>query len=268
MNAKISAAVFMATALLSNTPARGADEPLPDRTMIRLGGFSVRDADTLVRLDSSAAPVGLFVDFEDTLGGETDADVVRLDGLYRFDDRHALGYSWYALKFTGRRAIGTEIRWGNETFSVGATVDSEVRFDVFKLSYQYSLFHKDEAELGVLAGLHVMRATAALGAAGTGEVRESVTAPLPVFGVFANYRFSPRWSSYFNYQLFFINYEDKAKGGLQDLMVGLEYRLSRHVALGAALNGFAMDLEARDDAATLHVNTSWSGWMLYGSLYF
>ncbi len=268
MKCSLSAACVMVMVLLPAAPPARADEPLPDRAMIRFGGFSVRDADTLVRLDSNAAPAGLFIDFEDTLGGETDADVVRLDGLYRFDDRHALGFSWYSLKFSGRRTIGGEIKWGAETFSVGDTVNSEVRFDVFKLNYQYSLFHRDEAELGVLAGLHVMRASATLGTAGTGEVRDSVTAPLPVFGVFANYRFSPRWSSYFNYQLFFINYEDKVKGGLQDLMVGLEYRLSRHVALGAALNGFAMDLEARDDAATLHVNTSWSGWMMYGSLYF
>lgn len=260
--------LVLAIVLLPIASARGADEPLPDRAMIRLGGFSVRNADTLTRLDSNIAPAGLLIDFEDTLGGETDADVARLDGVYRFNGRHALGYSWYALKFGGHRVLQTDVTWGDATYSVGGTVDSEVRFDVFKINYQYSLFHQERAELGVLAGLNVMRIGVGLQATGSNEVRESVTAPLPVFGVFARYRFSPRWAGYFNYQDFFIDYRNRVKGGLQDLMTGLEYRLSRHVALGAALNGFAVDLESRDAAFTLHANTRWNGWLLYGSLYF
>lgn len=268
MTRPLLTALVLATVLLPAAPARADEEPLPDRVMIRLGGFSVRDADTLTRLDSNIAPAGLLIDFEDTLGGANSADVVRLDGLYRFNDRHALGYSWYALKFAGHRTLETQIQWADQTYTVGGTVDSEVRFDVFKLNYQYSLFHQERAELGVLAGLNVMRIGVGLQASGSNEVRESVTAPLPVFGVFARYRFSTRWSGYFNYQDFFIDYQNRVKGGLQDLMTGLEYRLSRHVALGAALNGFAVDLESRDEAYTFHANTRWNGWLLYASLYF
>ena len=262
------AAIVLAIVFAPIAPAFGADESRPDDAMIRLGGYGVRDAETLIRLDSNDAPVGLYVDFEDTLGGETRANVVRLDGLYRFDDWHALGYSWYALKFTGYKAIETDIRWGDQSYSVGTQIDSEVRFDVYKVNYQYSLFHSEVVELGVLAGLHVMRTSVALGATGASEVRESVNAPLPVFGVFANHRFSPRWWANFNYQLFFVNYEDRVQGGLQDLTVGLEYRLTRHIAFGAALSGFALDLEARDESSTLRVNTQWSGWMFYASQYF
>jgi len=262
------AAVVLSMVFTSIAPALGADEPPSDRAMIRLGGYGVRDAETLVRLDSNNAPAGLYIDFEDTLGGETSANVVRLDGLYRLDDRHALGYSWYALKFTGHRVIDTAIQWGDQSYTLGTQIDSEVRFDVFKLNYQYSLFHREEVELGVLAGLHVMRTSVSLGATGGSEVRESVNAPLPVFGVFANHRFSPRWRAHFNYQLFFVNYEDRVQGGLQDLTVGLEYRLTRQFALGTALSGFALDLEARDESSNLRVNTQWSGWMIYASQYF
>jgi len=262
------AAIALAMVFTPIAPALGAVEPPSDHAMIRLGGYGVRDAETLVRLDSNSAPAGLYIDFEDTLGGETSANVVRLDGLYRFDERHALGYSWYALKFTGHRAIETDIQWGDQSYSLGTEIDSEVRFDVFKLNYQYSLFRSEVVELGVLAGLHVMRTSVALGATGASEARESVNAPLPVFGVFANHRLSPRWWAHFNYQLFFVNYEDQVQGGLQDLTVGLEYRLTRNFALGTALSGFALDLEARDESSTLRVNTKWSGWMFYASQYF
>jgi len=262
------ASIALAMVFAPIAPAFGADEPPPDRAMIRLGGYGVRDAETLVRLDSNNAPVGLYIDFEDTLGGETSANVVRLDGLYRFDGRHALGYSWYALKFTGYKAIETDIQWGDQSYTLGTQIDSEVRFDIYKLNYQYSLFHSEVVELGVLAGLHVMRTSVALGATGASQVRESVNSPLPVFGVFANHRLSPRWRAHFNYQLFFVNYEDQVQGGLQDLTVGLEYRLTRDFALGTALSGFSLDLEARDESSTLRVNTQWSGWMFYASQYF
>jgi len=58
------------------------------------------------------------------------------------------------------------------------------------------------------------------------------------------------------------------KGALQDFLLGVEYRMFRHVAIGAAYNKFALDLELVADAATLYLNTGWNGAMLYGTLYF
>jgi hypothetical protein len=148
-------------------------------------------------------------------------------------------------------------------------VDSEIKFDVYKLNYQYSLFHNDKVELGALFGFHVMRTFAGISASGIVQSQgQAITAPLPVFGLFADYNFTPRFSAFYNYQWFFINYQDKVKGGLQDFLIGLEYRLFRHVALGAASNRFALSLEAKGDTATLNLNTNWNGGLLYGAVYF
>jgi hypothetical protein len=109
----------------------------------------------------------------------------------------------------------------------------------------------------------------AISAVGISQARsESLTAPLPVWGLFARYNFTPRLMTYFNNQFFFVNYEDKVKGGLQDFVLGLEYRATPSVGLGAAFNRFGMNLEAKEDAATLHFDSNWTGFMLYGSLYF
>jgi hypothetical protein len=162
-----------------------------------------------------------------------------------------------------------DINWGDQVYPIGAIVDSEIKFDVYKANYQYSLFHNEEAELGVLAGLHVMRISTALEASGIGKSQsETVTAPLPVWGLYADYKFTPRFSAYYNYQFFFINYEDKVKGALQDFLLGAEYRVTTHIALGAALNRFGLNVESKKDATTMFVNTRWSGTMLYASLYF
>jgi len=265
----LGAAVLTIIACALAAPANAEDKPYPDRWMLRLGGYSVSDANTLVRLDANNAPVGAYIDFAQTLGGQTSASVGRFDGLFRFNDKHALGFSWYALRFIGNRTLSSDVDWGGNTYPVGTPVDSELKFNIYKVNYQYSLINTSEVELGALAGLHVMDFSMGIDAPGIGQARsESVTAPLPVLGLFARYNFTPRLSSYFNYQFFFINYQDTVKGGLQDFLLGLEYRVSRHFAVGAAFNRFAMYLESKGDQTTLYADSRWRGTMLYGSLYF
>ena len=266
---RITALLIIMAVMIISPAAWAAEELLPDGFMLRFGGYSVSNAETIMRLDANNLPVGAYIDFGETLGGDSSTTVVRLDGLYRFNDKHGLGLSWYTLKFNGSRVLGQNIDWGGIPFPQDAQVDSELKFDVYKLNYQYSLLHNKEAELGVLVGFHVMRVSAGISASGIGESKaEAITAPLPVFGFYADYNFTPRFSAFYNYQFFFVNYQDKVKGGLQDFLLGLEYRLFRPFALGVAYNRFALQLDAKGDATTLNVKTSWNGGMLYGSLYF
>ncbi len=260
---------FMVIVLSGAVQAGAEEEMLPDGFGLRLGGYSIQNADTIVRLDAANAPLGTYIDFHDTLGGDTRSTVVRLDGFYRFNERHALGFSWYNVKFTGSRVLSTDIIWGDFTYPINTQVDSTLKFDVYKLNYQYSLYHNEKVELGAQIGFHVMRAFVGINASGINQAQsQAVTAPLPVWGIFADYKFTPRFSIYYNYQVFFIDYEDKAKGGLQDTLFGVEYRLFRNFALGAAYNRFSLNMELKGDRATLFVDTGWNGAMLYGAVYF
>lgn len=267
--ALVAASAFAAFVLAGAVPAGAEEELLPDGFMLRAGGYRVQNADTILRLDANNAPVGTYIDFHDTLGGDNSATVFRLDGIYRFNDKHGLGFSYYALKFTGSRVLDQDIQWGDVTFPINARVDSEIKFDVYKLNYQYSLFHNNKVELGASFGLHIMKISASINGTNIAESQsEAVTAPLPVFGLYADYNFTPRFSAFYTYQWFFINYEDKIKGGLQDFLIGFEYRVFRNVALGIAYNRFALKVESKGDTTTLNVDTNWNGGMLYGALYF
>jgi hypothetical protein len=264
------AASAVAAFVLAGAAWVGAEEEvLPNRFMLRLGGYHVQNADAIMRLDMNNLPVGTYIDFHNTLGGETSANVFRMDGLYRFNDNNSLWFSWYALRFAGTRVLDREIKWGDHTFPIYAKVDSELKYDIYKLNYEYSLYHNDKIELAVSAGLHVMRIFAGITENSIGQSQtEAVTAPLPVFGLGVVYNFTPRFNGFFHYQWFFINYQDKVKGGLQDFLIGLEYRVFRNVALGAAYNRFALNVEAKRDATTLYVDANWNGGMLYGALYY
>ncbi len=260
---------FMVIVLSGAVQAGAEEEMLPDGFGLRLGGYSIQNADTIVRLDAANAPVGTYIDFQNTLGGDTRSTIVRLDGFYRFNDHHALGFAWYNVKFTGSRILDKDITWGDFTYPINTQVDSTIKFDIYKINYQYSLFHNEEAELGVLFGFHVMRTFAGITASGINQSQsQAVTAPLPVWGIFADYKFTPRFSAYYIYQAFFIDYEDKAKGSLLDTLLAFEYRLFSHFALGAAYNRFNVNLDLKGDNARLNINTGWNGGLLYGALYF
>jgi hypothetical protein len=255
--------------LAINAPARADDIMLPDTFMLRLGGYVINGADTIARLDANNGPVGTYIDFHDTLGGETRATVLRLDGLYRFNDHHALGFSWYDVKFSGSRVLSQDITWNGVPYSANTQVNSQLKFDVYKLNYQYSLYHNEKVELGVLFGFHIMHIFAGINASSINVSEgDAITAPLPVWGMFADYKFTPRFSAFYNYQVFHIDYQDKVRGGLQDFIFGLEYRLFRNVAVGAAYNRYSLNLKAKGNDATLYVDSAWNGVMLYGAVYF
>lgn len=247
-------------------------KPLPDRFMLRVGGYYAQDANTLLRLDTNSNPAGATIDFDRTLGGETEATVVRVDGLFRFNDHHALGASWYRLNFNGLRTIDRDLEWGDQIYPINTTIDSELTYDIYKLDYRYSLFHNEKAELGASLGLNIMKIavnmSGSIGGVPTQSSNKAVTAPLPVWGLFAGYDFTPKLTSYYTYQLFNISYDDTVKGGLQDFLIGLEYRVIRNVGLGVAYNRVNANLEIKDGDQTLTYDTKWNGFMLYGSVYF
>jgi hypothetical protein len=209
----ITQMLFIAVLAIS-AAAWAGDEQLPDKFMLRLGGYQIRNADTIARLDANNLPVGTYVDFHDTLGGDTQSTVFRMDGRYRFNERHALDFSWYDMRFTGSKVLDHDITWNGVTYSVGTPVDSELKFDIYKLGYQYSVYHNEKIELGASFGLFIMKTFAGITASGIDLAENaSVTAPLPVFGLFADYKFTPRFSGFYNYQFFNINYQDKVRGG-------------------------------------------------------
>jgi hypothetical protein len=262
-------ATAVAVVMLTGAALVGAEEEqLPDRFGLRLGGYNIRDANTIMRLDANNVPVGTYIDFQNTLGGETTATVFRADGFYRFNEHHSIGFSWYDLHFTGQRVLTADISWGDQTFTKDTQVNSELRFDIVKLNYQYSVYHNDKVELGASIGFHIDHITAGISAGSSQAQSQAITAPLPVLGLFADYNFTPRFSAYYNYQFFFFNYQNKVRGGLQDFLFGLEYRLFRNIGLGAAYNRFGANLKVEGDTTTLYLDSNWNGGMLYAAVYF
>src|SRR5688572_30317953 len=104
-----------------------------EKFALRLGAFLVTDIQTTFGLhNSNTGQGGEIVDFGDTLGGETSVNVFRADADWYFTGAHFLQGSWYNINLTGRRTLDREIHWGDQTFPISATLESQFRTQIYK----------------------------------------------------------------------------------------------------------------------------------------
>ena len=242
-------------------------EELPDKWMLRVGGFLVRNYDTTFRLDAKGAPLGTTIDFGDTLGGDLTVAVVRLDSYYRFNPRHRLDLSYYRIQRKGSRFVDVAIDWGDQSFAVNDLIDSELDTGVLNLGYTYSFYHNDDVELAVSAGLYTSIIRVSLSNSSGQAQAESITAPLPVIGFLMDYHITRRWTVKLSTQYFALDVW-KVKGLLSDALIATEYRFTRHLGAGLALNHYGNAVQLEGENAILTERSSFRGFLAYVSAYF
>lgn len=254
--------------------AKKKAEDLPwEKASIHLGSF-LSSSSSNIRL--SGKGVGVGVDVEEALGLDTSTTVFRLGGTWRFSDnrRHRADLTWFALRRDGNTNIGQDIVIDGVTYPTGTRVDTEFDLDVYKATYSYSFFQDDRMDVGAGIGLYVMPIRFEFRASGllTGNVSESVTAPLPVFGLRADFALTPKWLIKSSINLFYLEYE-QFKGAVYDTMVGVEYKAFKRVGFGLAVENFNVAVEAEgEDYPEIDfkgkIDYRYLGAMLYAKVYF
>jgi len=250
-----------------------ADSLLPEKLMIRGGWAYVFGATANAAVSGPILGLGASVDFTNTLGGRTSTDAFRVDTLYRFNDRHALGFSWYRVGLSGDKVLNQTIQEGDNVISAGAATQTSLNFNIYRLLYNYSFYHNDKVELGFSPGLYVMRTSFNLAAQGTingtagnaAVINEQVTLPLPSIGLIANYNITPKLKFESRYDFFYLTI-DKYTGAMFEFYAGLEYRLLKHFAMGAAYDRLQAGLRGDGDRG-FNINFSYNLLYLYATLY-
>jgi hypothetical protein len=255
-----------------------ATPEVTDKLMIRGGWAYVFGANANVSIGGPALGVGANVDLTTTLGVNTSTDALRLDGLYRFNDRHAIGLSYYRVGLSGSKSINQDILIKDQTISAGAGTQTSLSFDTYRLIYNYSFYRNDKVELAVSPGLYMMKTTfnfAAQGTISTGGgapvagssaiINEQLTLPLPSIGLVANYNISPKLQFQSRYDIFYLTIGDYT-GAMFEFYAGLEYRLHKHFAMGAAFDRLQAGLKGSGDQG-FNVNFSYNLAYVYATLY-
>jgi hypothetical protein len=253
-----------------------AEEKKPDRFKISLGGYTLARNESEMSLTERTFGAGISISPEDTLGLETEQTVFRLDGQYRFNPEHSLSFSWYSISSDGTKRVEEEFDWMDEngdpiTIPVGARVDTQLDYDIYKIGYLWSFYHSSKVELAAGLGLHITRIAVGLQAETTSsgiDARDaSVTLPLPVLSFGLSYNVSNKLSWYLKSETFSIELEDWT-GTYNDNSLGVEYRLVKNVGVGIGLAGNTLKVSQETEEYKFVFANRVAGLSLYVSGYF
>ena len=235
---------------------------MDDRFSVSLGVFFT-DRDTRTSLDGDIPDSGTEVDLEGTLGFEKSDSVFRIDGYYRFNEKHRIDVSAFDMSRTASKQIDEEFIWDGEIYPVDLQVDADLDLTVYKLAYTWSFMQREDWYLGASLGVYVMDMGMSIRADSGGQFSGSgTTAPLPVLGLRGKYEFSEKWSFRAGAEFFALDYDDYS-GNLYDLYAGVDYRIRAHVAVGVGINSVRMDVGVDKPNFNGDLNWQYDGGLLF-----
>jgi hypothetical protein len=247
---------------------------LKDTFHLELGTFIV-NTDTTLRLDGEAGEQGTQIDWEKNFG-EGDVYRFRLDGYWRFGERHKLRALVFSSSRSGSRTFDDDISWGGETFPASATIEGKVKFSIYELAYEYAFMRRESYELAASIGVHYTDYRVSLATTVTGdggaidrhiEKAGSVGAPLPVIGVRGTWLLSPTFSIDASGQFFSLTYGD-IEGNLQDYRVVLNWQPKSWGGVGVGYDHFSVNVDVDSNNFSGKMNWAYHGPMIFYSVSF
>jgi hypothetical protein len=204
-----------------------------DHVNVRVGLFLPTHG-TVTRFDSDQLGPGTMVDLESDLGLEESTTNVRADGYIRLGRRHRLGAGYLKLDRSANRNLARTIQWGNEVFDLDVNVDSFWEMTLLPAQYRFAVVKSDRVDLGLSAGVFALFLDAGVSAP-EASVREaeSISFPLPVFGVDLEVAPAKRLYAQAGFEYFGLRIQD-VDGSWYELRAALEYFPLRYIGVGAA----------------------------------
>ena len=257
---------FAPALVLLAAPFAALAQTNPWDAPISLGvGLFHADAATSVRLDSNDGRLGTQLSFEGDLGGEQRKTLPTFDFAWRFNPRHALEASVVSLHRDGQRTLTGNINWGEVTFPVNTSVDSEFNSDIVRVAYRYSPWHDNNMEVGLLLGLHYTKlSTSITSVAGTISQEASVKYPLPTLGVRGSVRIAEGWRLAGFGQVLKVKINDY-DGELYNFAGGVEWAFTHEMIAGLGYEYYKYNLTSSKERARGEFDYQFDGPKLYFS---
>ena len=236
----VAASIFSIVTLATEVRADEPSEDDFDHFSISAGVFFTdRQSKTRVR---GTVGEGSIVDLESDLGLDRNDIVFRLDGYFRFNERHRIDLSIFDLSREKTRVIDEEIEWGDTVYPIDARIKAEFDLAIYKLAYTWSFMRRERGYLGLTGGLYIAGFGASLREAQLGNAEsDSVTAPLPVFGLRGEYELADKWKFRASAEFFALEYEEY-DGSLIDFYAGVDYQLWDKASIGLGINSVTIDV--------------------------
>lgn len=234
---------------------------LQDRWSIQLGVYTP-NVSTTAHLNGAGGRVGTEVNFEDDLGYADRKNMPAALASVRLGARWRIEAEYLSLRRENTHSLSRTINWGDNSYTIGTTVNSEFSSDIFRLSGGYSLVRDARKEFGFTFGLHATDFKMSVAASGIGSDTGDVLAPLPTIGAYGAYALTPKWLVSGRVDVFSLSY-DVYDGSLTNATIGIDYRFLRNFGLGAAYRYIDYDLSVTKSSFNGGINYRFSGPQVY-----
>src|SRR4051812_8475096 len=251
----LAAALFFAQASFGAEDAKPI-QPGEEKVTLMLGAF-LPAFRSKVQVDGETTGSGDRISLGDDLGVEQSTTGGWFGAEWRFAPRHRIGLTYTRFTLRGDRTASRDLHIDDKVYPVGASLQTQLRLEIIPISYSYGVMKRPEDELALTAGIHWDRVSfrvegsAAFGpSSGSREASVAGNIPLPLLGVRYDHNFSERWSAGASLAGFALSFGEETtgfKGNFLSARVQGEYRMTRHLAAGAALDAFKVNTKANKD---------------------
>jgi hypothetical protein len=222
--------------------------PLDDRFSLSLGTFMLGTS-TQIRVDGTTGR-GTEIDTERDLG-INDADRFRVDGYWRFAERHKVRLLYFDTTNSASKTLQRELSIGDTIFPLDLTIESSFETRVAELAYEYAFVRRKNYEIAGTVGVHDLRFALDVSQRNNTQTLElsrdaDASGPLPVIGLRGMWRFHPNFYLDAQAQFFKISL-DPYDGRLDDYTASLVWTPFKHVGLGVGYNEFVTRVDVSAD---------------------
>ena len=236
------------------------DQQPAERFKLRIGGFLIDRFDTTARFDSTQYPIGTLIDLEEDFNVDPSETVLRIDGFYRFNNRHRMDWTYYRSRRSGTAVAEKEYVIGDPEDPDGgfiipkdARVTTVWNYDLLKIGYAYSFLNKRRYEMFIGAGLNIRNLDVEIDYEVTittfgdsDNLNGEGLIPLPTAVIGGRWNFTDKWQGIFKYELFMLEMGDY-KGSQQDFQLLFEHSTFKHVGFGLGVNTVDINIRAQDE---------------------
>jgi len=258
---------LVATLLCGIAVADVTREPFDAKYSLSVGAFFT-DHDTNIRLDSISGP-GTLVNLENDLGLDSTTDILRVDGVWQFADRHRAHFSIFDLSQEGSRSLEKDLLIDGEPFSINEAVITDWKMRLFEIGYSYRFRGNQKFQwwFNFAVFMQDTSITVEETSAGGAVASEDVVLPLPKLGTMLEYAFTKRWIGRAGLDVLKLEIDDVG-GSLVDFRTTLDYRVTENFNLGVGwhLINVAVDLDRSVSGWQGRFDWETRGFLFYGSL--
>ena len=268
---------IVVTAVHASSVLAADDSPVGKDKFKLSAGIFLPAINSELKISSKSLGTGTNIDLESDLGLDEDITSGRAQGYWRFAPRHRLYFGYYGFDRDASHTLSKEITINDKIFDVGAELYTSWEIDFISASYAYSFYQGEKMELSGSLGLYYLRNKFTFHGRGyiSGELEvekmlteeESLDLPIPIFGLAAEYYFTPKWRGIVGGSFFTIAI-DEWDGTIYQLSASLEYLFHKNFGIGAGYSYFDVNVERDRSTRISTLDYTYGAAQVYGIWYF